>query len=295
MLYLLVILFSITKCYFYLLAFSGSVTHDKGCWIGLQDPLGLGEFDWIQQQAVGGTERMFLDWRRQEPNNHSISESFSALGGERCATLVPWQEDPLLLEQGSWNDDSCAMQKPFICQLFGNTQRYTLSVTTDTVLQGGVLEGGVLQTGTGKSDFYKFTATRSASLIVGTNPSECILGNVILTDGSSLVLNAVSVKTQSDAFIGEPMSPLNTAVPMNGPAYFISGLQMQPYVIVSAGSNVNFSPLCTASSPAGCSVTGSNVTINARMFVNGGITVGLNAEVFMLQVFILHWLNIHIL
>jgi hypothetical protein len=84
---------SASSCY---RARSGSVAHSKGCWIGLQDPLGTGNFSWISPVGLGpiaGGKGKFLDWRREEPNNHSISEGFPAgvpvAGGERLAPGAP--------------------------------------------------------------------------------------------------------------------------------------------------------------------------------------------------------------
>lgn len=147
----------------------GSSARSRGCWIGLRDLYGTGNFAWISPAGIGDSDAdsgMFLDWRRGEPNNHTISEGVESPGGERCAALVPWQEDPLLLEQGSWNDDSCQVQKPFVCQVFGNTARYTISVSKKTTLSAGSLEGGVIATGTGATAITHFTAFRSARLSV---------------------------------------------------------------------------------------------------------------------------------
>lgn len=266
----------------------GTDAHSKGCWIGLQDRLGTGEFTWISPLAVGGTDMdngMFLDWRRDEPNNHSISEGVPAQGGERCAALVPWQEDPLVLEQGSWNDDSCTVSRPFVCQTFGDTQRFALTVTHSLLLTAGTLEGGVLVSGSGTAELLNFEVERGGRIempsVTGqpTASFACVLGTVLLEDGASLVLhnNAITV---SNAYIGETRN-VSAMTHHSSSSY----LAMQPFVQIDAGSTVTMGAYCpTNNSPSGCTATNSNVTINARAFVEGILDVDVFTEVSFLQV-----------
>lgn len=197
----------------------GSQPFTQGCWIGLQDPLSTGEFRWISPDALElpsttatlGAQAVswYLDWRRLEPNNQSLSEgvpSPARRGGERCAHIVPWQEDPLILEQGSWNDNSCELKKPFVCQIFGDTMRYTLHANTSMMINRGALEGGYLSTGTGVSRIYHLNIARSGSLIVGSDSVDSQIGTVYLDEGSSIVIDATAVQLMSGAYIGELMS-----------------------------------------------------------------------------------------
>jgi hypothetical protein len=55
-----------------------------GCWIGLKDKLGTGSFTWVQGGGSGGIVRntasalgSFRDWKRTEPNNHTVSNENS--------------------------------------------------------------------------------------------------------------------------------------------------------------------------------------------------------------------------
>jgi hypothetical protein len=248
----------------------------------------VGDWRWISPLALGvkpGGRGTFLDWRRDEPNNHSISEGVPAgvpsAGGERCAVLVPWQEDPLLLEQGSWNDESCEVEKPFLCQVYGDTTRYTLTVTGAATLTGGVLEGGVMAVGTtsGVAGLYHITVARSGRLLVSAKASDCVIGQVFLLDGATLDLQSATVRTQSDAYIGEPV---DHSLVLTGASP--SFLEMQPFLRVGTNTTVTFAPLCGVSAPTGCTTTKSNVTISARAFVKGKFTISGTTDVMMLQV-----------
>ena len=265
----------------------GSAAHSRGCWFGLQDRRGSGAFDWISPIGLGtvdGDNGKFLDWRRDEPNNHSLSDGFPSGGGdrngERCAALVPWQEDPLVLEQGSWKDDSCTSEKPFLCQIYGNTERFTITARSGALLTGGGMEGGVLQlaTVTGAAGLYSFNVTRSGRIQVSSTATDCVLGTVLLMDGSSLALHA-NARTQSDAFIGEPLT-VSLVMAGSAPA---SHLLMQSFLTVEASATVTFAPLCTVLSPTDCSALETNVTINARAFVKGSLSVSSVSDVMMLQ------------
>ncbi len=259
------------------LIFRGSAAHSKGCWIGLWDQNGSGDFRWISNVAVGTPSDpsedvgMFLDWRRDEPNNHTISEGRETPGGERCAALVPWQEDPLLLEQGSWNDDSCSVERPFLCQIFGNTARYTLAVQGHTTLTAGRMEGGVISTGTGVTDIAHFTTFRSGRIHVSTGGASCALGKVILQDGASLEIHS-NAHTVDDAYLGEPVNSTLSAVSLDplGPSF----QSMQSNVHVAAGATLSL----------GTGAMYQNVTINARAFVDGTLHVAANTDVYLFQV-----------
>jgi len=61
--------------------------------------------------------------------------------GELCVELVSWEQDPLIVEQGSWNDDGCEVQKPFICQIFKQTVQFSFTVLGLATLSGGEIQG----------------------------------------------------------------------------------------------------------------------------------------------------------
>jgi len=265
----------------------GTEVYNKGCWIGLQDVDGDGDFDWIQPRAVGqprvvtrfgslntstfdlaGADNgMFLDWRRQEPNNHTLSEGLpSQEGGERCGALIAWQHDPLIQEQGSWNDDACQVQRPFVCQMFGETIRHTVTVAGGTSLDGDArMEGGRLLTGTGVGVFTQFALWRSASVEFHAGAPICLVGNISITDGASLYF-ASDASTLDNAFIGEHY-------PQTADTASLS-LTMRPEVVLAAGTTFTLSPF---------SASEANITVNVRVVAFGTIEVGADTQAAFLQ------------
>lgn len=256
----------------------GSAPHAKGCWLGLRDPQGSGDWRWISRLAVGvPSQGTFLDWRRDEPNNHSISEGVPAgtptAPGERCAALVPWQEDPLLQEQGSWNDVSCDVAKPFLCQVFASTERYTLTVTGGAVFESSaMLEGGIVRVGTqsGVALLRHVAVSRSGRLVVDTKATDCVLGTVFLDDGATLEVLSATARTLSLAqVIATPHS-------------------MQPFLRIGNSTTLTSAPdpTCTAAQQSLllCSASQAEVTIDARAFVSGRLVLSGNTRVTLLQV-----------
>ena len=61
--------------------------------------------------------------------------------GESCTEIIPWVLDPLIEEQGSWNDDSCAVNKPFICQAFKRSSAVLITVMGTLTANGGEVRG----------------------------------------------------------------------------------------------------------------------------------------------------------
>lgn len=70
----------INECMLCLILCSGLASvPQSGCWIGLQSQ-GGSIFDWIDPETVNTTSSsngLFYDWRRFEPNNHTVSEGNS--------------------------------------------------------------------------------------------------------------------------------------------------------------------------------------------------------------------------
>ena len=240
---------------------SGSPAYVNGCWIGLRDATNTGNFDWINPAYVG-SDTIFMDWRRGEPNNHTSSDGIPT-NGEQCGQIIAWQEDPLIQEQGSWNDESCQVSKPFICQIYANTHRYTLTTATKVTLTGGRLEGGYLNVGTGASTINHFEAHRSAIITLGSLATGTIIHTLLLTDGSELVVAAPKVYLASGSFIGEPQLPVGTFT-----------TDMQPRVTTNVGTIVE----AVATSVV------SNVTINARVHMLGTLLGDANSVTTFLQV-----------
>ena len=239
-----------------------SAANTQGCWIGLRDKLGKGKgfFDWLDIGVVG-EDSLFLDWRRNEPNNHTISKG-NTTNGELCTELIPHQYDPLLLEQGSWNDESCSILKPFICQMYKNTNRYTMTITGNVLITKGVFEGGFMTIGGSDNVFTEFTVLRSSALTLVTGSTSTI-GTLYLEDGSSLeaetgaALQTGAYSATEQAFIGEAMSVSTSTAS--------GSLAMQPLVTI-----VDFA-------------IQRNTVVSAEVTVTGTITIGIDSNMELLQ------------
>lgn len=222
----------------------------------MRDASGTGQFDWVAPHYVGGPagSALFLDWRRGEPNNHTVSEG-APTNGERCVQLSGWQDDPLAEEQGTWNDDSCALAKPFICQIYGRTVRHTITVDRAAHLAAGAMEGGLLVLGRGPSAIDDFSVSRGGSVRLGNESAGSAIHTLMLIDGSTLRTDAPVLLT-GGGFVGEPLSSAATAT------------QMQPLVVVSRS--------LTLTGPG-------NATINAGLAVAGQLVVEGDAGLSLLQ------------
>lgn len=231
---------------------------------------------------------MFQDWRRFEPNNQSLSEgrpSPPEAGGERCASLVPWHEDPLIQEQGSWNDDSCTALKPFICQMFRRTSRHQLQVLQDVQLVGGALEGGVLQSGAGSTSVLHFTVRRGGRIVLSptASSSPSTIDQLLLIDGASCILQS-RVQLLSNAFIGEP-----SLIESSSPSSSQGGMYPMESVITMANASLLVTPYCSIRDPSlrsslSCSNYNSSVLFNAKLDGSGLISIGTQSSLRLLQV-----------
>jgi hypothetical protein len=241
---------------------SSSAANTQGCWIGLHDKYGSGFFDWLVGPETF-EESMFLDWRRTEPNNHTISQG-NTTDGERCTELIPHQYDPLLIEQGSFNDESCSIYKPFLCQMYRKTVRYTVTVTGNAVLTNGVLEGGLMTiAGTANALTY-FHVLRSAGVTLESGSSTTI-GKVFLEDGSSLTaLAAIRTSASAGAFLGEAVSAVIAELSPFSSFPHIS-LLMQPLLNIDSFTILK------------------DVTVSAELTISGTIDIAINSKLELLQ------------
>jgi hypothetical protein len=296
-----------------------------GCWIGLQMSAATQEFEWLTQEFTTQTvsKTVFRNWRRAEPNNHTFSEGQST-SGELCTILVPWQEDPLIVEEGSWNDVACNLLKPAVCQASFATVRYTLTVSAGTTaIRNGAFEGGYL-TLKGQSLIGSFSLFRSATLLLAA-PSY-LFADIPLHDGSHLIVNTTA-RVRHAVLIGEldysrlpqhhaPSSEslavlsdqlqfwnisTNAFVPTNSSAAALArGASLNmfvskgilPKVTVVKNGGITFDSTCASSSfsTASSSITMAacssmfNATINAAVSLRGSLTVQQYVNVFVAQV-----------
>lgn len=269
----------------------------KGCWIGLHIPSNTASssFQWISSSAVGAAvsgkrNSMFLDWRRNEPNNMTVSNGTVNFGGERCAHLVPWQQDPHIIEQGSWADDKCENTRPFVCQVFAVTIRYSITVTNHTEIVYGVIQGGSVYS-MSSANIQSLYLLRTAALYLSASTtsaskrlSPSTLQEVWMMDSARLVILA-SVVMQSGAFIGD-MEPTSYR-------YFANivdltstkAIYAQSQVIVTKTGTISIGDVSASVSCVAGDVSVNNVTMDARLVVKGGnVTVAACNTLLLRQV-----------
>jgi hypothetical protein len=166
----------------------------KGCWIGLHNPSGNGLFNWIDPRGLGKADQtsVYYDWAKGEPNNLTISSAFPNTQGERCVAINPWINNPLLQEEGGWNDAGCQLKKSFVCQLFSSVDYYTLTIQGNkNSWKNGVIKGGRIDVkGSLLIDSFRLSSSASLSLYANTT----ILTSLTLTDNVHIdVFNKLEV------------------------------------------------------------------------------------------------------
>lgn len=216
--------------------------------MGLQDAFGTGYYNWRDPSSM--LDISFRNWRRgsDRSDRQELEDPGTFINnGDNCVHLVPWQEDPVILEQGSFEEVSCFTEKAFVCQRLVTSSRHTITATSTSIFTGtGGIRGGqlILQ---GYFEFDSFFAENAAiiradSSMVGMPVA---IRNLILRDGSDLILNT-DVIVMDEAFIGEQ-----------------STVGIQPSLKINSGYTLTASTNCTV-----CNRTGYNVTINARFEID---------------------------
>lgn len=249
-----------------------SLQYKTGCWLGLWNDGVKPQFQWLDWSSIGNNDNehsLFFDFRRFEPNNHTVSLGKETMGGERCTTTVPWQSDPLLLEQGGWNDDACANARPFVCQTFANTFAHTFTVTNSTTFNGGVLEGGNFYTGNGKTAINSLILTRSNQMYfqqTSRSSTPILVKSLFLIDNVQLSIGR-TVKLLNNSVIGETEKAL-TLCPNCG----------------SAQSTIIFTGNSTIQDEGGHSIS----YINCSVILKGTASISAGSNLVFVQVLNAH-------
>lgn len=213
----------------------------------------------------------FRDWRRGSDNSdrENLPQAIDFVNnGDNCAVLVPWQEDVLMTEQGSFDEISCTSQRAFVCQQFMVVKKFKLTVIESAIIEYGGIQGGYLQVN-GDYTINNFHGDRTSTLIVGFNSTEQpgYIHNIYLRDGSSVIVQN-NVNILPNSFIGET-----------------STYGLQPSI--SFGNNdVAFINNCHDIVSSSCVAEEAlNSTINARVLsLQGNIVIEKNVQVNFLQV-----------
>lgn len=87
--------------------FAGNAMTWKGPWIGYTDAAEEGRWQWITGEvSVSGQGTTYSNW-------YDEKEPDDCCGGEDCAHIAGGNWDSQL---GSWNDNKCFFQLPYICE-----------------------------------------------------------------------------------------------------------------------------------------------------------------------------------
>ena len=150
---------------------SGSSPQDLGCWVGMVDNVGNGSFQWEetgQRLKNIHIDRFdfsftFSDWRRGSRSNITVTDGAYIESNKRCVHIVPWTIDPLITEQGSLLDVSCAVPKAYVCQMKAKTTKYILTATASSFQDRSAVVGGTLSL-TGSVAMSSLGASRTAAV-----------------------------------------------------------------------------------------------------------------------------------
>ena len=230
--------------------------------MGLQDAFGTGYYNWRDPSAMLDTS--FRNWRRRSDRSdrQELEDPGTFINnGDNCVHLVPWVEDPMIAEQGSFEEVSCFTEKAFVCQRLISSSKYTMTSLSDSKFMGNAgIRGGFLIL-EGIATFDSFFAENSATITAQSSMPgpNVFIRNLILRDGSNLILNT-DVLITDEAFIGEQTTA-----------------GMQPTVTLNAGVTMTATncPDCintvndvTGHNATGYNVTAYNVTVNADFNIN---------------------------
>ena len=160
--------------------------HDPGCWVGLSDADGDGNWLWPAEEEL--TQTGLRSWARGEPNNLTTN-----IGGEACTLMQPALFDIEAQHEGLWADKRCTSKFPFVCERFGESLPWTLNISGAYMWSGGSLAGG------GTVAVYGEATVDGAASHPG------------LTDGARLELHSTSVWTAPVIEGGDGISIVNRA------------------------------------------------------------------------------------
>lgn len=157
-------------------------------------------YNWVDPNSMLDID--FRDWRR----NSDVSERDYLVAefrdnGDNCVHMVAWQEDPLIEEQGSFDEVPCNSQKAFVCQVYADSVRHSLIVEGTALLEGGRMIGGRLEV-FGQMIISDFTADGRAVIVAHESAEATTVSKLILNDGSTwhVDTDVIAVNT---SFVGE--------------------------------------------------------------------------------------------
>jgi hypothetical protein len=234
-----------------------SPAYTGGCWIGLQDAFGTGYYNWRDPASM--LDLSFRDWRRgsDRSDRQNLDDPGDFIdNGDNCVLLVPWQEDPLVKEQGSMEEISCiSEERAFVCQMIVTPHRRSITATGRSIFNGGGIRGGFLNL-MDSFEFHNFFAENTVVITAEKSKLTSLLKNLILRDGSEFNVNTKILFT-NESFVGESVL-----------------FGRQPVVRIMENTSVTCSTTCDV-----CESSGYNVVINARVETSKDVVIEVDDNV----------------
>ncbi|CAM9742517.1 unnamed protein product, partial [Scytosiphon promiscuus] len=114
----------------------------RDCWIGmtrgyrgLSNAEAGNDLEWAELgNAVGGSR--YRSWATREPSDFEGDEA-----GEHCVAIQHSKRQAQDQGEARWYDDECQSEKPFVCQAFGVSTPFFLTISTELKIAGGYLVG----------------------------------------------------------------------------------------------------------------------------------------------------------
>lgn len=227
--------------------------YKTGCWIGLRDQYGTGWYQWIEASSMNDIS--YRDWRRTETLNRDLSDGFID-NGKRCVFTFPWQDDPLIREEGSWSMDPCNSKRAFVCQHFQPTINHKITVNGVAFISNTASFSGGTFLFQQYTEINSLNAGQSTEIFVWPLSSSTAgkVQSIILTDGSSIKFVGGSISGSGNIFIGEQVS-----------------YGLQPQILVDGDAKLSFDS--------------AKITVNAEFMVpDGTINLDYTSTLLLQQV-----------
>ena len=247
-----------------------------GCWIGMHDVIGNGTFRWEQHEHFpqistdsgrSSYSLSFYDWKRFSRTNISVATTGQNIEeAKRCVHIAPWQDDPLVQEQGSFMDVGCFLPKAYVCQLHALTERHALNVATATIDGLSELDGGDLVV-TQQATINSLRLMRSARVTVAASSSSNSIQRLELEDASALL-------AEQDFDFRVPVNPNSTTLIGSGEPHLRTG-GGQPTVYIASEKTMTISDAPT--------FTPSTMIIDAKLQLDGKVDAGENVSLYLRQ------------
>ncbi|CAN0486179.1 unnamed protein product, partial [Ectocarpus sp. 12 AP-2014] len=93
------------------------------------------DLEWAELENVAGESR-YRSWATREPSDFENDEA-----GEHCVAMQGSRKRAADQGEARWYDDECEAKKPFVCQAFGISTPFSLSVSTELEMAGGYIVG----------------------------------------------------------------------------------------------------------------------------------------------------------